>query len=84
MIACTLGTRPYGGGGLRLEAAGDCCLGGVILNPCWVGSHCPDQLGVDTKERGGRRAVQKVGQNGVAAALCVFPLGWQGQEERGV
>lgn len=27
-------------------------LGSVVLDPCRMANHCPDKLGVDTKERG--------------------------------
>lgn len=54
------------------EAARDHRSGSVILDPCRVGSRCPDQLGVDTRERGGMWAVREVEQHGIATTPCVL------------
>lgn len=61
--ACTIVTCSYRGGRARLDAAGDHPLDSVVLDPCRMGNHGPDKLRVDTKERGGAWAVQKVEQH---------------------
>lgn len=47
--------------------------------PLWDGPPLSDKQKLDTKEKGGAQAVQKVGQHGIRASPHVFPLGGKGK-----